>query len=279
MAMTKRANEPKLSGSVQVIAEQLEELKISKTDFARMLAVSPDYVYRILKGRVPFPHVRETMERMAEICGLDPHVFAEYREMEQVLSSSTRLVWQRMKERKMTREDLFQDMGGRISRPYFNSILRGDQPFPSNRAYIQLFALALDLPPTVFKEYGRGAAPRWEDEQIHELEEQFYHLLFDKMLADRGFSRHPITLSIVDERVMSLFPAPEAYNEVMTSVLRRMGDLGMGLKELAKVSGVESDLLRRMFHAPKEASKAKGEFASVLAEIRQALRLDGVEQS
>src|SRR5438093_12320830 len=116
-----------VSHSVRVILEQLDELDISKTEFARRLGVSPDYVYRILKGRVPFPHVRETIERMAEIVEVDPHVFAEYREMEQALSTSTRLVWQRMKELEMNREDLFQALGGRISRPYFNSILRGDQ--------------------------------------------------------------------------------------------------------------------------------------------------------
>lgn len=272
--MSKRTLESKPSGSVQVIAEQLEEQKISKTDFARLLGVSPDYVYRILKGRVPFPHVRETMERMAEICGLDPHVFAEYREMEQVLSSSTRLVWQRMKERKMSREELFHAMGGRISRPYFNSILRGDQPFPSNRAYIQLFALALDLPPTVFKEYGRGQAPRWEPEQILELEEQFYNLLFDKMLADRGYARHPIRLSIVDERVMDLFPAPRAYGVELTAVLQRMGEIGMGLKELSKVSGVAPDTLRRVLHAPELATSGAAEFKSALAAVRRALRLD-----
>jgi transcriptional regulator with XRE-family HTH domain len=274
--MSKRAAEPKPTGSVQVIIEQLDELKISKTDFARMLGVSPDYVYRILKGRVPFPHVRETMERMAEICGLDPHVFAEYREMEQVLSTSTRLVWQRMKERRMNRDDLFNAMGGRISRPYFYSILRGDQPFPSNRAYIQLFALALDLPPTVFKEYGRGQAPRWEAEQIRELEEQFYSLIFDKMLADRGFSRHPIDLEVIDAKVMDLFPPKEAYGPELTDVLRRMGELGMGLKELSKVSGVDAETLRKLFHSPK-ASPKDGSFAAALKEIRAALRVEAGE--
>ena len=55
---------PLVSPSVQIILEQLDELRVSKTEFARLLGVSPDYVYRILKGRVPFPHVRETMERL-----------------------------------------------------------------------------------------------------------------------------------------------------------------------------------------------------------------------
>ncbi|HEY9722799.1 MAG TPA: helix-turn-helix transcriptional regulator [Oscillatoriaceae cyanobacterium] len=259
-----------VSTSVQTILERLDELGISKTEFARQLGVSPDYVYRILKGRVPFPHVRETMERMAEICQLDPHVFAEYREMEQVLPASTRLVWQRMKEVNMTREDLFQAMGGRISRPYFNSILRGDQPFPSNRAYVQLFALALDLPPTVFREYGLAQAPRWNDEQVAELEEEFYNLLFDKMLSDYGYSKHPIKLTVLADATANLFPPKEKLEPETVAVLKRMGTLGMGLPELEKVSGVSRDQLQLLFTGKKKASS----FGKELAEIRRCLRID-----
>lgn len=268
--MTMTAKDPILSSSVQVILEQLDELKISKTEFARQLGVSPDYVYRILKGRVPFPHVRETMERMAEICQLDPHVFAEYREMEQVLSASTRLVWQRMKEMNMSREDLFQAMGGRISRPYFNSILRGDQPFPSNRAYIQLFALALDLPPTVFKEFGRAQAPRWTDEQVVELEDAFFNLLFDKMLSDRDYARHHVQMALFGDVAATLFPKKGDLPAEVEDVLSRMGALGMGLGELEKVSGVPVDTLRKLFTGklkPKTYTKE-------LAEIRRALRVE-----
>lgn len=270
MIMTTK--EPLVSPSVQTILERLDEMNMSKTEFARQLAVSPDYVYRILKGRVPFPHVRETMERMAEILDLDPHVFAEYREMEQVLSASTRLVWQRMKELGMTREDLFQAMGGRISRPYFNSILRGDQPFPSNRAYVQLFALSLQLPPGVFREYGRTQAPRWSDEEVLELEENFFNLLFDKMLGERGYAKHKLSLTILDEAILDvIFPPRSEYPQPLDEVLERMGELGMGLVELEKVSGVERATLRKIFTGKLKPKS----YAKELAEIRQSLRIEG----
>ncbi len=244
--MSKRAATPSLSASVQTIADQLTELAISKTEFARLLGVSPDYVYRILKGRVPFPRVRETMERMAEILKIDPHVFAEYRDLEQALSPSTRLVWLRMKELSLSRDDLFTAMGSRISRPYFNSILRGDQPFPSNRAYIQLFALALDLPPSVFKEYGRSALARWSDDEVRTIEEQFYNLLFDKMLADQGFTKAPIKLDILELAASGVFPPRDRRSPELVEILRRMGELGMGVPELEKVSGVGASRLRAL---------------------------------
>lgn len=269
--MSKRVNTPSISASVQTIADQLRELDVSKTEFARLLNVSPDYVYRILKGRVPFPRVRETIERMAEILKLDPHVFAEYRELEQALSGSTRLVWQRMKELSLSRDDLFQAMGGRISRPYFNSILRGDQPFPSNRAYIQLFALALDLPPSVFKEYGRAAQARWTDEEVRDIEEQFYNLLFDKMLADQGFTKAPIKLDILEPVASGLFPARDRRDPALVEILRRMGELGMGVPELEKVSGVEAARLRSLL-ASEQVPQECGDEVAV---IRQALRIEG----
>lgn len=270
--MSKRAATiSNLSASVQTIADQLGELSISKTEFARLLGVSPDYVYRILKGRVPFPRVRETMERMAEILAIDPHVFSEYRELEQALSPSTRLVWQRMKELSLSRDDLFNAMGGRISRPYFNSILRGDQPFPSNRAYIQLFALALDLPPSVFKEYGRSAQARWNDEEVRAIEEQFYNLLFDKMLADQGFTKAPIKLDILEPVAGGVFPPRERRAPELVEILRRMGELGMGVPELEKVSGIEAPRLRSLL-ASEQVPDGGGKDVKA---IRLALRIEG----
>jgi transcriptional regulator with XRE-family HTH domain len=260
--------EPTLSPSVHVILERLDRLKLSKTEFARLLGVSPDYVYRILKGRVPFPYVRETIERMAEICQLDATAFAEYREMEQMLSVSTRLVWQRMKDRKLSREDLFQALGGRMSRPYFNSILRGDQPFPSNRAFIQLFALALGLEPTEFKEYHRPAGDRWKSDEVRDLELRLFNLLFDKMLSERGFTKHDIRFVVFEEQTLRLFP--DRYPSEMEEVLVRMGELEMGLQELEKVSSVSGDTLRQIFLAKVPVNQ----FGTEVQEIRRSLRLD-----
>lgn len=260
--------EPTLSPSVGLILDRLDRLKLSKTEFARLLGVSPDYVYRILKGRVPFPYVRETIERMAEICQVEPGTFPEYREMEQMLSASTRLIWQQMKDRKMSREDLFQALGGRMSRPYFNSILRGDQPFPSNRAFIQLFALALGVEPTEFKEYHRPVGERWKPDEIRDLEVRLFNLLFDRMLSERGFAKHDIRLEVFEEQAMRLFP--DRYPPEMEEVLGRMGELEMGLQELEKVSSVPGDTLRQIFLAKLPLSHFGGD----VQEIRRSLRIE-----
>jgi transcriptional regulator with XRE-family HTH domain len=267
----KRTKERFLSPSVQVILEQLKQLGYTKAEFATRLGVSQDYVYRILNGRIAFPYARETIERIAEVCLVDPYIFSEYRELDANLSISTRLVWQRLRERNMGREDLYQAMGGRISRPYYNSILRGDQPFPTNRAYIQMFALALDLPPTAFIEFGPKQAPRWTEKDLREMEERTFQLFFDKMMADRGYAKLPLTLDILDEKkVLGFFVADKDVPVDMKEVLMRMGELNMGFRELEKMSGVPTERLRELFTAPGALKAAKAE----IGQIRQSLHMD-----
>lgn len=236
------------SPSIPIILEQLKRLGLTKADLAKRLGVSQDYIYRILNGRIAFPHARETLEGMAQVCELDPYVFGEYRAVDEALSGSARLVWQRLRERGMSREVLYQAMEGRISRPYFYSILRGDQPFPTNRAYIQMFALALGLPPTVFPEFGHQVAPRWSTADLREREEGIFQLFFDKMMADYGYARHPIVLTVLSEaHVLAFFLPKQDLSTRLHAVLARMGELDMGFRELAKVSGVPADALRGMF--------------------------------
>lgn len=258
-----------VSNSVRVVLEQLSRLGMTKTEFARRLGVSQDYVYRILNGRGGFPRSRETLERIAGVCELDPFVFAEYRERTEALSTSARLVWDRMRELGMSRDELFKEMGGRISRPYFNSIMRGDQPFPTNRAYIQLFSLALQLPPSAFPEFGWGSAPRWQPEEVGELEVRCYHLFFDKMMADYGFSRRPLSFEFLEvEKVLSFFMARDEFPDHLVRVLDRMGELGMGFRELEKICGVPRERLSRLFGEREFADGAVDDVEAIRAALR-----------
>jgi hypothetical protein len=207
---------------------------------------------------------------VAAVCELDPYVFGEYRVVDEALTGSARLVWQRMRERGMTREALYQAMEGRISRPYFYSILRGDQPFPTNRAYIQLFALALGLPPAAFPEFGHQATARWSTEELRDREDAIFQLFFDKMMAAYGYARHPIPLTVLDEdRVLAFFKPKAELPPRVQAVLARMGELDMGFRELAKVSGVDPALLRGMFTVAGPADPEED-----MRAVERALHLD-----
>ena len=259
-----------LSPSVQIVLEQLKKLGMTKTELAQQMGVSQDYIYRILNGRIAFPHARETIERMAGICQVDPYIFAEYREVDKNLGISARLVWQRLRETGMSRDELFQAMGGRISRPYFNSILRGDQPFPTNRAYIQLFALALKLPPSAFVEFGPKQGPRWTDKDLAEMEERTYQLFFDVMMAAYGYAPHALTPTVLDPaKVLAFFLPQSAFTGDLDRALTRMGELGMGFRELEKVSGVAPVELRALFSGETKPKKQ----AAVLEQILRSLHI------
>ena len=265
------------SSSVRVVLAQLEGLALTKSELARRLGVSQDYVYRFLNERSPFPKSRELLERLAEVCQVDPYTFVEYRWHDEQLSPSTRLVWSRMRELSMSRDRLFDALGGRISRPYFNSILRGDQPFPTNRAFIQLFALALNLPPSAFREFGHSSAPRWSADALAEQEVRTFGLFFDKMMAEYGFTPHPVPLSMLDEGlVLAFFMERDAIMPELAEVLHRMGELGMGFHELQRVSGVPRERLTGLFSAGavRIAAPAEGPFLIAdLTAVREALRL------
>jgi transcriptional regulator with XRE-family HTH domain len=269
--MEKSIKERHLAPSVQVVLEQLKRLRMTKAELAQQMGVSQDYIYRILNGRIAFPYARETIERMATIVQVDPYIFAEYRELDSALSISSRLVWQRLRELGKTREELFQALGGRISRPYFNSILRGDQPFPTNRAYIQMFALALELPPTAFVEFGPQQTPRWEAKELLETEERTYQMFFDVMMAQYGYTKHPMPLEVLElPKVLAFFQPKAAYAGDLDAILARMGELRMGFRELEKLSGVPPQQLRALFAAEARTKKHQADIRQIRAALRMA---------
>lgn len=259
-----------VSPSVEVILARLEKLGMRKVEFARRLEVSPEYIYRILNGKVAFPGIRETLEKMAEIINVEPTRFPEYVRFAEGLSPSAQKVWDRMRTLKLVRDELFRKMEGRISRPYFYGILRGDHPFPVNRAFIQLFATALGMEPTDFPEYAMARELRWRPEEMQELELRFLNLLVDKMLSDRGYSDNPIPFALLNPDMMNLFPKDEEFEPVMRTIFKRMGHWGFGIPELAKLSGVNERTLRLLFFGQLTPSSVPAE----LEKISAALQLD-----
>lgn len=260
------------SPSVETILRRLDELGLRKVEFARRLGVSPEYIYRILNGKVAFPGIRETLEKMAEILDIDPTRFPEYVRFQEGLSPSAQKVWDRMRELRLTREDLYRKIEGRISRPYFYGILRGDHPFPTNRAFIQLFATALGMQPSDFPEYSVAREQRWRTEEMRDLELRFLNLLFDKMLSDRGYSDNPIQFNLINPSMMDLFSKDEDYSPELKTVFKRMGHWGLGIPELAKLSAVPERKLRLLFFGQITPSSVPAE----MDRIYSALQLDTV---
>jgi hypothetical protein len=70
-------------------------------------------------------------------------------------------------------------------------------------------------------------------------------------------------------KVLDFFLPDAQLPAGLTEVLRRMGELGMGFRELEMVSGVSPPRLRALFSARVAPAKA----ASDVAVIKQALHL------
>lgn len=259
--------------SAELVRRRLLELGLSKTDLARRVGVSPDYIFRILNGRVPFPRVRETLEQMAEALGVKPEDFTEYRTLAQAVPPSTAVVWSRMKELGMDREALYQALGGRLSRPYFNSILRGDQPFPTNRAFVNLFALALDLNPESFPEFQRGTTERRSSSpNVGDVEAKALSLCFEAAMVRQGLmAGEGPALDLLAPVVDGLLPERKRLQASCLAVLERAGELGLAFDELARMGGISGPRLRVLLKQADKAPDAEG--AVEWGRLAEALRV------
>jgi hypothetical protein len=84
---------------------------------------------------VKFPKVRETLEKFAEVCHLNPTDFVEYRQLLNNLPTSTRKLWGRLHQLGLSRAEFADKVD--LSRTYLYEILRGDVPFPKNPDVIE----------------------------------------------------------------------------------------------------------------------------------------------
>ena len=131
--------------SAVLLRQRIAELNLTKKAFAEATGLTPEYISRILNQKVPFPHLPETIERLAKFCQLDPLQFEEYRQHYNRLPPVTLRLWSRMRDLGMTRRDLFFKLQGRLSRPYIYEILRGDLPFPTNPELAEAIAEAVGM--------------------------------------------------------------------------------------------------------------------------------------
>src|SRR5438552_15160857 len=146
------AEPEQLSPSAQLLRDSLKNLNISGRELARRTGLTPDYVYRLLSGKNPFPAKRETIEKIAEIIGVEPVGFSEYRNLLRVLPESTRKLWKRLHQIGMSKKELSNRLPD-YSMNYIYQILRGHIPFPRDPRTIQQLAHAAGMSPWDFAEY------------------------------------------------------------------------------------------------------------------------------
>lgn len=67
-----------LPESTRKLWNRMQELGISRQDFANKVAISRTYMYEILRGDVPFPRNPEVIEKIASALDTPPEAFEEY---------------------------------------------------------------------------------------------------------------------------------------------------------------------------------------------------------
>jgi len=67
-----------LPESTRKVWQRLQDLGISRQEFANQVDISRTYMYEILRGDVPFPRNPEVIEKIAAALQYEPEVFDEY---------------------------------------------------------------------------------------------------------------------------------------------------------------------------------------------------------
>lgn len=67
-----------LPESTRKLWSRMQELGLSRQEFAGRVDISRTYMYEILRGDVPFPRNPEVIEKISEALDLEPETFAEY---------------------------------------------------------------------------------------------------------------------------------------------------------------------------------------------------------
>jgi transcriptional regulator with XRE-family HTH domain len=228
------------SPSIDILRRALELRGITRKAFVQSTGLSYEYVSRIFNSKVRFPMVRETLERFAEVAGVDPMLFPEYQQLVSALPESTRMLWDRMQELGLSRQEFANRV--EISRTYLYEILRGDVPFPRNPEIIETLSRALELPPETFTEY-LAPVEDWANRNPQAIESVFMNMLVAKMLHARGYWQGEAPTALSDS-MLSIFPADARFAPGVRELFREMGSRRLGVTALATMAGVAQSELR-----------------------------------
>lgn len=228
---TRAASDERLpSASIATLREGLARQGVGRRDFVAATGLSYEYVSRIFNNKVRFPSVRETLERFAEVAGLDPMAFVEYQALVSHLPASTRLLWSRLTEMGLGRQAFAAKVS--LSRTYLYEILRGDVPFPRNPEVIEKIAQAVDWLPEAFEEY-LAPVEDWAERNPAAIEQVFLNLAVGKMLVSRGYAKADLPGGDLGEALLQLFPPEERYEPWLVAAFQEMGRRAWGVRQLA----------------------------------------------
>ncbi len=253
------------SPSIDILRRALEIRGISRKAFVQATGLSYEYVSRIFNSKVRFPLVRETLERFAEVAGIDPMLFSEYQQLVCALPDSTRQLWDRMQELGLSRQEFANRV--EISRTYLYEILRGDVPFPRNPEIIETLARALEVAPESFSEY-LAPVEEWATRNPMAIESVFMNMLVAKYLQSQGYwqGEAPNGLS---ESMLSIFPPDSRFDPGLREIFREMGRRQLGVMALAADAGVSQSELRLLLLGQVDPE----DLSDTYRRVRQALGL------
>lgn len=252
------------SPSVTILKQKIKELKMNNTSFSKAVGMSREYISKVLNYKQPFPKKRETLEKLAKVCGIDPHEFSEYSILEKNLSESTLKLWKQMSKLGISRKELAEKLKGQIDKTHLYGILNGELRFPQHIVLIERLAKSVNLNPTVFKEYKTALLKKKDNKADNKIVTTFINMLFDKMMISKGYCDSERPLPRIPEFMMDLFLDDKEYDPKVKELFKLMGEKRMNITTLSKKAKVSEDDLRLLVFGRIKPEKANKLIDSVM---------------
>jgi hypothetical protein len=136
------------SNSSQRLIQFLETNNLHKKEFADMIGVTLSYVYSLIDHQVAFSTRSTTVERIAVVMGLEPHVFPEYRHPDEpkLLDPGVVFFQQRQAEQGLSNLQFLKAFP-RAQRTELVDVWRGALPLPLDWSWLMAIAKPLALSP------------------------------------------------------------------------------------------------------------------------------------
>lgn len=146
-----------MNKSSRMVADFLEEMGLSKKDFAEMIGVTLSYVYTLVDENIPFSTRTTTLERVATVLGIIPKEFPEYKVAEEpkTIDLGVQFLIEQQKKLGITNLQLIKKFP-RAKRLDIVDLLRGAKPLPLDWNILSAITRSLELPVKSIYPYWRA---------------------------------------------------------------------------------------------------------------------------
>lgn len=216
--------------TIALIQDRMRERDLRTQDLARAVQLSEGFLRAVLAGRKRLPYRLDTLERIAEVLGIQPDQLDGYRQLTATLTPDVVRIRNRMKALGMTPDELHDQLAGTVQLPYLKALLTGGYKLPRRSPIRTRLEAVLDLDLTAGQP--RESLTSGEADKLRSLELRYLACLVDAVILTHGTDRKPSGL--LGTAVTDLIRT--RLERLPASLLEAVYRLGLRVTEMSRIT-------------------------------------------